>query len=146
VAANVAAIVLDQLAEARRRDEDFGSVWPSAVEVALGTVELDYERKAWAVAFSATVDSWHAAWERSPAPDRERATTLLREDRVPMLGRSLLAAITRSPTIAVRAQATARRRAIGRAESNEHAIARRSVTSADSRACESLHGRCGAFS
>jgi len=84
VAANPAAILLEQLVDARGRGEDFAAAWPHACRVALAGVSDD-ESEAWLRAFAGTSGSWRASYERQPAPAHERALLALVDDgRVPL--------------------------------------------------------------
>jgi len=64
------ALLLDQLAAARRAGEDFEAAFETAVEAALAVVAGDTERADWHEAFVGTIDSWLAGWERRPIATR----------------------------------------------------------------------------
>lgn len=66
----------EQLADARRAGRTFDEAWPAALDQALdGARDPD-----WPSALEATRGAWHAAYERRPAPRRERAALALLPD------------------------------------------------------------------
>ncbi len=79
-----AAVLLDQLAEARRRGVVFEDAWRDAVAEALDLAPDRWERKQWAVVFEETMPSWRAGFERQPAVETEVAFAMLEDDRVPV--------------------------------------------------------------
>jgi hypothetical protein len=81
---NVAELLRQHLADARRRGEPFESAWPVASKRAVAGQRAD-ERTLWRAALADTRPAWEAAFERRPAtraqvavlaiapdPDRER--------------------------------------------------------------------------
>jgi len=88
VAATPAAVLLDQLAAARRRGEPFERAWPLARDAALATVEAPWESREWSEVLAETSSSWRASYERWPAPSREQALRLIREPRADSLARA----------------------------------------------------------
>jgi len=73
-----ATVLLERLADARRRGGSFEEAWPdalrSAVEAASGR-----ERREWRAVLEAMVDVWRGAFERRPAKDGERAMRMVAE-------------------------------------------------------------------
>jgi hypothetical protein len=81
-----AAILLEQLAAARRAGVTFEEAWPDALATALQSADRS-ERAHWREALSGTVDAWIDAWlRRPPQSGAERALLLLADgsDREPM--------------------------------------------------------------
>lgn len=76
----VPAILLQQLAAARREGQAFEQAWPAALAAALQTAETGRERTEWTEALRATLESWREAWERRSPPRRERALRVIAED------------------------------------------------------------------
>jgi hypothetical protein len=87
VAASPAAILLEQLAAARQRGEQFAHAWQPALSEAL-TTAAPPEREEWAEILSAMVGTWRRAFDRRPADRLERvlyavATAEDRDEPVP---------------------------------------------------------------
>lgn len=70
-----AAILGERLAAARRAGLRFDDAWPAALAEAVNTAS--WEREQWREAFSGTVETWRAAWERRTATRPERALLAL---------------------------------------------------------------------
>lgn len=78
-----AAILFTQLADARRRGEDFAEAWPDALTAALAGVDAAWERREWATVLGEMTATWRAAWDRRPALGPEHALVgLLDDERV----------------------------------------------------------------
>jgi hypothetical protein len=78
VVAAVPSLLLANLADARRRAEDWEDAWPGAVAAAVAEAKQD-EREEWEEAISGTVESWRASYEGLPAPSPENALVRLHE-------------------------------------------------------------------
>jgi hypothetical protein len=74
-----AAVLVRELADARRRGEDFGQAWPHARAAAL-TAASARERREWSVVFTDQQDMWRGAFERRPAAQRALALLGLPHD------------------------------------------------------------------
>jgi hypothetical protein len=61
------AILLHELADARRRGEDFEEAFPLACEAALAAASSGKDRYDWTRALTATRDAWAGAYERRAA-------------------------------------------------------------------------------
>lgn len=83
------AVLVQQLVDARGRDELFEQAWPAALEVALAG-ESGRERRAWEAVFTDHVDVWRGAFERRAADPSGRALRGLRPDAVPVPERDAL--------------------------------------------------------
>jgi hypothetical protein len=62
-----AAVLLHELAEARRAGRSFEDVWEPARGVALAAAPSRKEGREWGAAFTETRPAWEAAFERRPA-------------------------------------------------------------------------------
>jgi hypothetical protein len=76
---SVCTVLLDQLADARRRGERFEVVWPDALHAALRAAGAR-ERSEWADVLGGMVDSWRAAFDRRPPSRPELALRAVGED------------------------------------------------------------------
>jgi hypothetical protein len=66
------AVLLEQLAEARRAGRTFDESWPVALGAAVRAAQR-FERQEWAQVLGSMADSWRAAWERRPPTAGELA-------------------------------------------------------------------------
>jgi hypothetical protein len=78
--AGVPAVLLDQLAAARRRGERFSEAWPAALDAALVVAPNDWERREWAAVLTEMVLEWRSAWERRPASRAQLALATVGAD------------------------------------------------------------------
>lgn len=83
---NPAAVLVEQLAAARREGVTFEQVFPDAMAAALTVVQTRWERSEWASVLGGMVEVWRDAFERGPASRRERALATVAQDpdREPM--------------------------------------------------------------
>lgn len=86
MAATPAAVMLEQLAAARRAGESFEDAWSVALAAALAVVEQVWERREWRHVLDDMASTWRDAFERRPASRCERslATVAQDPDREPM--------------------------------------------------------------
>jgi hypothetical protein len=70
------AVLLEQLAEARRAGRTFDESWPMAVGAAVRAAQR-LERQEWAQVLGSMADAWRAAWERRPPTAGELAAASL---------------------------------------------------------------------
>jgi hypothetical protein len=75
------AVLLDQLATARRAGQTFEDAWEPAVAVALRSVADPREHAAWVKVLAATRGAWERSYERRPSPRPELALRTVVEDR-----------------------------------------------------------------
>jgi hypothetical protein len=80
-----AAILLEQLAAARRRGDSFEQAWPDALGAALQAADL-LERAEWADILGGMSATWRRAFDRQEFGRRARALQAVAEDsdRVPL--------------------------------------------------------------
>jgi hypothetical protein len=71
IEAGPAAVLAQQLADARARGERFEQAWPAGLEVALAG-ETSREKQAWEAVFGEQVDVWCRAFARRPGPGLRR--------------------------------------------------------------------------
>ncbi len=83
---NPAAVLVEQLAAARREGVTFERAWPDALAAALTVVQTKWERSEWANVLGGMVEVWRDAFERVPASRHERALAAVAQDpdRQPM--------------------------------------------------------------
>jgi hypothetical protein len=81
----VPAVLLDQLADARRSGGTFEPAWPAALDAALRGARPD-EREEWAELLPAMIGTWERAFDRQPSDRLEQAlfAVATSEDREPM--------------------------------------------------------------
>jgi hypothetical protein len=71
-----ASVLAEQLADARRRGEDFTRAWPKAREAALAAANAP-ERRDWSVVFTDQLEVWRGAFERRRAASADVAVVRL---------------------------------------------------------------------